>query len=83
MYKVKKLFVKYTTEFGDNFLIDKNVYQVFEFELSEIEEAYSDHNIEELYCGQIENLLDMFGARLLEGEPYLVCFEEDLESHRK
>ena len=24
MYKVKKLFVKYTTEFGDDFLIDKN-----------------------------------------------------------
>ena len=31
MYKVKKLFVKYTTEFGDDFLIDKNVYQVFEY----------------------------------------------------
>lgn len=78
MYKVKKLFVKYTTEFGDDFLIDKNVYQVFEYELSEIKDAYTDHDDEEVYHGQIENLLDMFSARLLEGETHLICFEEDL-----
>lgn len=64
---------------GDSYLIPKDSYNSFEKALSRVEESYDVHFDENVYYDELEELLDYFSNKRLEGEEYYVVLVEDLE----
>lgn len=64
---------------GDRYLIPKDSYDSFEKILTRVEESYDSHLDEEVYYDELEELLDHFSNKCLEGEEYFVVLASDLE----
>lgn len=64
---------------GDRHLIQKDSYNSFEKALTKVEESYDVHFDENVYYDELEELLDHFSNKRLEGENYYVILAEDLE----
>ena len=43
-----------------------------------IDESYDEHGDEDIYYGELNDLLEYFSKHTLEGEPYYVVLPEDL-----
>lgn len=64
---------------GDRYLIPKDSYNSFEKALTRVEESYDAHFDENVYYDELEELLECFSNKRLEGEEYYVVLSSDLE----
>lgn len=76
MYKVKQLYVVYDDGDGHKHLIPKESYRSFEKALERCEESYAEHGDEDIVSEEINDLLDHFSDRQLEGDMHYVVLEE-------
>lgn len=78
MSKDLKLYCVFELD-GDNYLIPKESYNSFEKALTKVEESYDVHFDEDVYYEELDELLDYFSDKRLEGEEYYVILASDLE----
>ena len=78
MYKVKQLYVVFDDDNGHKYLIAKDEYGAFEKCLSRIEESYSEHEDEDIYYDELNDILDAFADQRLKGGQVLVVLPEDI-----
>ena len=63
---------------GDSYLIPKDSYSSFEKALTRVEESYDAHFDEDVYYDELEELLDYFSSKRLEGEEHYIVLAKDL-----
>ena len=80
MYKVKQLYVDVSDDDGRTYLIKREDIEVFEKELSVLENKLSFDLTydEDDFCNDFENLVEHFNAKSLEGERVFVVLSNDL-----
>ena len=78
MYKVKQLSVDVSDDSGHTYLIKKEDVSDFEKALSRIEASYTEHEDDEIFYEEFNDLVDYFGGKTLEGGQVLVVLPEDI-----
>lgn len=78
MVKVKQLYVTITQD-GDTYLIGSDVYPAFSKLLDRIDESYNEHNNEDIYYDEFNNLVEHFNVQRLEGKRHYIVLLEDVE----
>lgn len=78
-YSVKQLYVVFEDDCGHRYLIPKAEYGKFDKALTRIEESYEEHNNEDIYYDELNDLLDAFSDQTLEGELHYVVLEEHVK----
>lgn len=78
MIKVKQLYVVFDDGDGHKYLIPKCEYRHFEKALERIYDSFDEHNNDEIYYEELNDLLDAFAAQRLEGEEVFVVLPNDL-----
>ena len=76
--KVKQLYVDISDDDGHTYLIKKEDASAFEKALSRIEDSYSEHNDEDIYYEEFNDLIEYFEGKVLEGEQVFVVLPEDI-----
>ena len=73
MYKI------YDDGEGHSRLIPREVYQSFTKAVTRVEEAYEEHEDEDVYYEELYDLLSHFSKGCLEGQEYFVVLASELE----
>ena len=66
MYKVKQLYVVFDDGDGHKHLIPKFEYRHFEKALERIEDSFDEHNDDEIYYAELNQLLEYLLLQLVE-----------------
>ncbi len=80
MYKVKQLYVDVSDDYGHTYLIKREDIEAFKKELKVLEDKLCfDFNYgADDYCNDVENLIEYFNTKSLEGEEVFVVLPNDL-----
>ena len=80
MYKVKQLYVDVSDDDGHTYLIKREDIEAFKKKLKVLEDTLCfDFNYgADDYCNDVENLVEHFNAKSLEGEELYVVLSNDL-----
>ena len=76
MFKVKQLYVVFDDGDGHKYLIPKEDYSKFDKALTRIEESYEEHQDEDVFYEELNDLLEAFSDGTLEGELHYVVLDE-------
>lgn len=76
MIKVKQLYVVFDDGDGHKYLIPKEDYSKFDKALTRIEESYEEHQDEDVFYEESNDLLEAFSDGTLEGELHYVVLDE-------
>ena len=77
-YKVKQLYIVCDDGDGHKYLIPKQEYTRFEKALERVEASFNEHQDEDIYYEELDDLLSYFSKGTLEGELHYVVLENDL-----
>ena len=64
---------------GDKHLIQKDFYNSFSKAVARVVESYEEHEYEDVYYEELDDLLSHFSKGCLEGEEYFVVLASDLK----
>lgn len=64
---------------GHRHLVPREVYQSFSKAVARVEESYEEHEDEDVYYEELDDLLSHFSKGCLEGEEYFVVLASELE----
>lgn len=78
MHTVKQLYETFKDDSGHTYLVKKEYGRGFFKQLDNIEEAYSEHNDEDVYYEQFDDLLSYFNVERLEDDRYYVVKLNDI-----
>lgn len=76
--QVKQLYVAFDDGDGHKHLIPRCEYRHFEKALERVEDAFDEHNDDEIYYEELNNLLEYFSPTRLEGEQVYIVLPEDI-----
>lgn len=83
MIKVKQLYVVFDDGDGHKYLIPKEDYSKFDKAYTRIEDSYEEHQDEDVFYEELDDLLEAFSDGVLEGERVYIVLEEDLVKEMK
>ena len=80
VYKVKQMYVIFDDDYGHTYLIKREDIEAFKKELKVLEDKLCfDFNYgADDYCNDVENLIEYFNTKSLEGEEVYVVLPDDL-----
>lgn len=76
MFKVKQLYVVFDAGDGHKYLIPKEDYSKFDKAYTRIEDSYEEHQDEDVFYEELNDLLEVFSDGTLEGELHYVVLDE-------
>lgn len=76
MIKVKQLYVLFDDGDGHKYLIPKEDYSKFDKAYTRIEDSYEEHQDEDVFYEELNDLLEAFSDGVLEGELHYVVLDE-------
>ena len=76
MIKVKQLYVVFDDGEGHKYLIPKDEYSKFDKAFTRIEDSYDEHQDEDVFYEELNDLLEAFSDGRLEGELHYVVLDE-------
>ena len=79
MGKDLKMYRVYDDDSSHRHLIPREVYQSFSKAVARVEESYEEHEDEDVYYEELDDLLSHFSKGCLEGEEYFVVLASELE----
>lgn len=75
MIKVKQLYVVFNDGEGHKYLIPKEDYSKFDKAYTRIEDSYEEHQNEDVFYEELDDLLEAFSDGTLEGELHYVVLD--------
>ena len=78
MIKVRQLYVVFDDGDGHKHLVPKEDYSKFDKVYTRIEESYEEHQDEDVFYEELNDLLEAFTDGTLEGESHYVVLEDDV-----
>lgn len=78
MIKVKQLYAVFDDGEGHKHLIPKDEYSSFDKAFTRIEESYDEHQDEDVFYEELNDLLEAFSDGTLEGELHYVVLDEHI-----
>ena len=76
------LYYIYEDDSGHRYLIRKESKSSFFKALTRVEESFEEHNDEDIYYEELDDLLSYFSKGCLEGEEYYVVLASDLKGEK-
>lgn len=78
MIEAKQLYVVFDDGDGHKHLIPKCEYRHFEKALERIDDSFDEHNDDEIYYEELNEILEYFSNGTLEGEEVFVVLPQDV-----